>query len=209
MSVAGRPATRDAILVASGDVLVRDPDATVDALAEAAHVSRATFYRHFRSRVELLEALVIEPDPGTRERILAAAAELVGRDGLRAMSMDELAVQAGVSRASVYRLFPGKPALFEALLVAYSPFERIQAVLAAKMTRPRRCCTPSPGRRRGRCATASASSDQPSEVTTASPDALTADADRPDDRGARRVRREMAADGCDRCIQCSRSSSGR
>lgn len=136
MSVRAASSTREAILVAAGDVLARDPDASVDALAEAAHVSRATFYRTFRSRADLLAALEIEPDPGTRERILAAAAELVGRDGLRGLSMDELAAQAGVSRASVYRLFPGKPALFEALLVAYSPFERVQTILATQGQRP-------------------------------------------------------------------------
>ncbi len=105
-------------------------------MAEAAHVSRATFYRSFRSRAELLAALEIEPDLDTRDRILAAAAVLVGRDGLRAMSMDELAAEAGVSRASVYRLFPGKPALFDALIEAYSPFERVLEVLETSGDRP-------------------------------------------------------------------------
>jgi AcrR family transcriptional regulator len=128
--------TRVAILAAAGDVLSREPDASVDELAEAAGVSRATFYRYFRSRADVLTALDIEPDPGTRERILAAAVELVGRDGLRAMSMDELAAAAGVSRASVYRLFPGKPALFDALLEAYSPFARVEAVLETLGDRP-------------------------------------------------------------------------
>ena len=127
---------RDVILVAAVDVLADDPDASVKTIARAARVSRATFYRHFRSRAELLEALDIEPDPGTRDRILAAAVILVGRDGLRAMSMDELAAMAGVSRASVYRLFPGKPALFDALLATYSPFERVLEVLETQAARP-------------------------------------------------------------------------
>jgi AcrR family transcriptional regulator len=39
--------------------------------------------------------------------------------------MDELAAKAGVSRASVYRLFPGKPALFEAVIVTYAPFRQV------------------------------------------------------------------------------------
>jgi AcrR family transcriptional regulator len=128
--------TREAILSAAGEQLAREPDTSIETLVRAAHVSRATFYRHFRSRAELLETLDIEPDPVTRDRILAAAAVLVGRDGLRAMSMDELAEMAGVSRASVYRLFPGKPALFDALLMAYSPFERVLEILGSHAGRP-------------------------------------------------------------------------
>src|SRR5262249_29739156 len=88
-------------------------------------LSRATVYRYFPSRTALLEALDLEPDPGTRQRILEAAVELIGRDGLSRLSIDELANVAGVSRASVYRLFPGKPALFEALVAEYSPFRAV------------------------------------------------------------------------------------
>jgi AcrR family transcriptional regulator len=97
----------------------------MDSVATAAHVSRATFYRHFRSRADLLAALDLEPEADSRERVMAAAAELIGRDGLTALSMDEVAARAGISRASVYRLFPGKPALFEAVILAFSPFRQI------------------------------------------------------------------------------------
>jgi AcrR family transcriptional regulator len=99
-------ARRDTILAVAGRLLDSQPGASVDVIAGAAGVSRATFYRHFDSRAELLAALDIQPDPDAHQRILAAAVELVGRDGLRGMSMDELATSAGVSRASVYRLFP-------------------------------------------------------------------------------------------------------
>jgi AcrR family transcriptional regulator len=50
--------------------------------------------------------------------------------------MDELAAAAGVSRASLYRLFPGKEALFTALVQRFSPFEPIAAVLEAAGDRP-------------------------------------------------------------------------
>jgi AcrR family transcriptional regulator len=43
--------------------------------------------------------------------------------------MDELAARAEVSRATLYRLFPGKPALFRELIAAYSPWEPIAQVL--------------------------------------------------------------------------------
>jgi AcrR family transcriptional regulator len=124
------------ILAAAADVLARDPGAPVGDIVQAAGVSRATFYRHFHSRASLLEALSIEPDPDAHQRILDAAGELIGRDGLRGMSMDEVATSAGVSRASVYRLFPGKAALFEALVAAKSPFDEIVAILDRSAEQP-------------------------------------------------------------------------
>ena len=50
--------------------------------------------------------------------------------------MDALASEAGVSRANLYRLFPGKSALFKAILLAYSPFEPVMAVFARAGNRP-------------------------------------------------------------------------
>lgn len=138
MPVAGRSAdtTPQVILRAANGVLERDPNAPLSEVTRAAGVSRATFYRHFRSRAELLAALDIQPDPDSRQRILGAAAELIGRDGLRGMSMDELATRAGVSRASVYRLFPGKSALFEALLTENSPFDEIERIFTEMADQP-------------------------------------------------------------------------
>jgi AcrR family transcriptional regulator len=92
---------------------------------KAAGISRTTFYRAFASREELLRALSLEPEPETRERLLETALDALSRDGLAALSMDEVADQAGVSRATLYRLFPGKQALFAELVKRYSPFERI------------------------------------------------------------------------------------
>jgi AcrR family transcriptional regulator len=124
-SPTARPTTREVILAAAGPILAQEPGAPLDSVATAAQVSRATFYRHFRSRADLLAALDLQPEADTRDRILAAAADLIGRDGLTALSMDEVAARAGISRASVYRLFPGKPALFEAVILAFSPFRQI------------------------------------------------------------------------------------
>lgn len=119
------PATT--ILVAARRTLAADPTAPIARIVAEAGVSRATFYRCFGSRAALLEALDLEPDPDTGERILAAAIDLLTRDGLRALSMDEVAERAGVSRASVYRRFPGKTALFAALVDVYSPFKEVSA----------------------------------------------------------------------------------
>ncbi len=104
--------------------------------AEAAGVSRTSFYRAFESRGALLEALAVQPEPGARDRILEAALVMVGAHGLSALSMDELALKAGVSRATLYRLFPGKPVLFTSLIRAYSPLEPMSRLVNAMKDEP-------------------------------------------------------------------------
>lgn len=110
-------------------VLEKEGKPTVAQFAQAAGVSRASFYRLFKSREALLDALDVAPEPGTKERILDAALVEVGAHGLSTLSMDDLADRAGVSRATLYRLFPGKAALFTALLYAYSPLEPVTQLL--------------------------------------------------------------------------------
>ena len=127
---------REAIISAARELLGGNRQGTIDELAQAAGVSRATVYRLFGSREEVLREAGLEPEQDSRHRVLSAAADLVGRDGLAGLSMDELAAAAGVSRASLYRLFPGKPALFRELVQAYSPVETVVAVLEESAARP-------------------------------------------------------------------------
>ena len=109
---------------------------SMDELAARAGVSRATLYRLFGSQQHLLQELGLQPPPKVRGRVLDVALELVGRHGLAELSMDELAATAGVSRATLYRLFPGKEALFAELVRRFSPFEPIAAVLETMGERP-------------------------------------------------------------------------
>jgi AcrR family transcriptional regulator len=129
-------ATREKILGKARDLLVKGGSPTVAQLAAAAGVSRATFYRAFETREALLEALELQPEPGARERILDAALKLVGAQGLNALSMDDLANQADVSRATLYRLFPGKPALFSSLVHRYSPLDPVSHLLNTRRGEP-------------------------------------------------------------------------
>jgi AcrR family transcriptional regulator len=129
-------ATRAKILGKARGLLAKGGSPTVAELAAAAGVSRASFYRAFDSREALLEALDLEPEPGTRERILDAALKLIGAQGLTALSMDDLAVEAEVSRATLYRLFPGKAALFTSLLHQYSPLDPVSNLLSTRHDEP-------------------------------------------------------------------------
>lgn len=103
----------------------------MEEFAAAAGVALRTLYRLFGSRQALLREAGYTPEPSPRQRILDAALDQVGRHGLAALSMDELAATAGVSRATLYRLFPGKPALFGELIRTFSPWEPVADVIDA------------------------------------------------------------------------------
>lgn len=81
-----------------------------------------------------------EPSPTraerTRERILAAAFLLVRRDGIRRLVMDEVAEEAEVSRAALYRYFANKQVLVDEILEENARRWRLalSEVLAGKRT---------------------------------------------------------------------------
>jgi AcrR family transcriptional regulator len=118
----------------------------MDELALVSGIPVRRLYRLFGSRRALLREAGCAPAPGTRDVILDAALELVGRHGLADLSMDGLAAAAGVSRATVYRLFPGKSALFGALVRAYSPWEAIADAIDAMPDGPPEEVIPAVGR---------------------------------------------------------------
>jgi len=82
-----------------------------------------------------------EPAAATPERILRAAEECVRRWGIRRVSMGDVALQAGVSRGSVYRYFTDRDALVQAVLERVAevhvaeaePAVRRQRTLAGKV----------------------------------------------------------------------------
>ena len=111
---------RSRILDAARRLTARREAFTLGEVAAQAHVSRATVHRLF----------------GSRERVIAAAGELLTTHSLLTLSMDAVADRAGVSRANVYRLFPGKPALFREVVRVFSPLEPVRDVVTGMADRP-------------------------------------------------------------------------
>ena len=109
---------------------------SMDEMALAAGVSRAALYGLFGSRAALLEAMGADRPPSVGDRILAAAGELVAERGLGGLSLDEVASRSGVSRATVYRLYPGKAALFKEVVLAYLPIGEALEMMESMGDRP-------------------------------------------------------------------------
>ena len=130
------PTIHRQVVAAARTLLRDDPTVPLSRITREAGVSRATFYRHFGTREALLKAVAVEPPTPARQRVLEAGADLIGRRGLNAFTMEELATAAGVGRATVYRLFPTKSALFGELVRAYSPFQPLVDVLRVHESEP-------------------------------------------------------------------------
>jgi AcrR family transcriptional regulator len=71
------------------------------------------------------KGLVVERSPGrprepdVDQRILTAAFQLMAQGGYVRMSMDQVALDAGVTKPTIYRRYPGKIQLALAAIVAY------------------------------------------------------------------------------------------
>jgi AcrR family transcriptional regulator len=89
----------------------------------------------------LYTTLPTEPLTATPERIVRAAEACIRRWGIRRVSMSDVALHAGVSRGSVYRYFPDRDALVQAVLERVAkihvaeaePLVRRQRTLAGKV----------------------------------------------------------------------------
>jgi len=95
----------DAILEAAVQVLAAEPEAGVAEIAAAAGVGRATVYRHFASREELIEALRLHASEEARRRF--AEARVDEGDPVQAL---ERMVAAMLALGDRYRvIFPQDP----------------------------------------------------------------------------------------------------
>lgn len=109
-------------MVASAKTLLQDGKVpSADEVAAAAGVSRSTYFRVVGSHKELLNEAGYRPEPPASERILDAALEILNTAGIPALIMDDVADRAGVSRATLFRIFPSKSALIAAVATGRSP----------------------------------------------------------------------------------------
>lgn len=100
---------------------------TMDQLAAKAGVSRATIYRQLGGKKAILKRLADEhgldelDQPDAASRILQAARTLFAERGLMAPTMEQIAEEANVGVATVYRHFGDKIGLLRAFLQAFHP----------------------------------------------------------------------------------------
>lgn len=110
---------------------------SVSAMAVAAGVSRATFYRLFPAKEAVRQALRaagMAPERlgsrDGREALLNAAMERFATDGYAGATVDAIARTAGMSKAGFYWHFAGKEAIFAAMIAHYAPFAAVERIIA-------------------------------------------------------------------------------
>ena len=123
-------AVRGRVRAAARALLAGATVPSADAVAAAAGISRATYYRLVGSHRAFLREVGHVEEPSARERLLDAAAAALGEVGLTGLVMDAVAERAGVSYATLYRLFPGKAELLAALTHRQAPLAALRQALA-------------------------------------------------------------------------------
>jgi AcrR family transcriptional regulator len=109
---------------------------TMQDVAGAAGISKATLYRYVSGKEALRDLVAGEVPAGdleardARARILDAALRLVTRQGFARTTLEEIASAACVSKSAIYWHFKGKDDLTAALIGAYTPFPKLATLLA-------------------------------------------------------------------------------
>ncbi len=99
---------------------------TMQQLEAQAHISRASIYRHVGGKEEILALLRDERGVAVEQanmpmQILRAARRVFARQGLRSTTMEQIANEAGVGIATVYRHFGDKETLMMAFIKLIRP----------------------------------------------------------------------------------------
>ena len=128
--------TREGVLEKVKAAFAGETPPSMDDMAAAAGVSRAALYGLFGSRAALMEAIGAEVPPSVEDRILTAAGELIAERGYTGLSLDEVAQRSGVSRATVYRLYPGKAALFKQVSAMHLSIDEALSMMETAEDRP-------------------------------------------------------------------------
>lgn len=113
-------------------------DFTLDQLQKRTGLSRATLYRRIGSKESLLERLAAEnlitPDPqaGIKTRVFSAAKKVIANTGFIACTMEQIASEAGLGIATLYRHFGDKENLLTSFVDQLHPRLDIQSILSTQ-----------------------------------------------------------------------------
>ncbi|MBL4890507.1 MAG: TetR family transcriptional regulator [Rhizobiaceae bacterium] len=113
-------------------------DFTLDQLQERTGLSRATLYRRIGSKESLLERLAAEnlitPDPQAdiKNRVFSAAKKVIADSGFIACTMEQIANEAGLGIATLYRHFGDKENLLTSFVNQLHPRLDIQSILSTQ-----------------------------------------------------------------------------
>lgn len=129
------PPTESAILAAARTLLDSVGEQfTMEQLETRSGVSRATIYRRIGSKERLLARLAADRGEtyrreDVRRAILGAAREVFGRQGLIAATIEQIADEAGVGVATVYRHFGDKDTLVRSFLREMTPQRAVRELM--------------------------------------------------------------------------------
>lgn len=127
--------TKDSILDAAAGLLADKGEGfTMQQLEAQVHISRASIYRHVGGKDKILALLQEERGVAVDKvdmqlKILEAARLVFARQGLRGTTMNQIASEAGVGVATVYRHFGDKETLIMAFIEQITPRSSIQALM--------------------------------------------------------------------------------
>ena len=122
----------DAALRTADELGTGVADVPIAVVAQHAGVSRSTILRRLGGSRGPLDAAVrsrgVDPGgtPPVRTRAVAAAAEIIGENGLAAATLDVIADRAGCSVPSLYAVFGGRDGLLLAVFEQHSPVLAIE-----------------------------------------------------------------------------------
>ena len=109
-------------------------DFTLDQLQSMAGVSRATLYRRIGSKEKLLQQLTreglitLESAPDIEARIFSATREIVAEQGFVGCTMEQIADEANLGVATLYRRYRDKENLLRSFVKAIKPVLAIKSV---------------------------------------------------------------------------------
>lgn len=125
------------------DLMARGSVPSAEAVAAAAGMSRASYYRVVGSHRALLREAGHRGPAPPRERIMDAAVELLGEAGISGLVMDGVADRSGVSRPALYRLFAGKAELIAEVARTRAPLAGLGPALRSVADQPAQDVLPS------------------------------------------------------------------